>query len=144
MTARAKSTPTGAARPAAQQNAGQGCANGAPSSPEVTGADRPASSNPRAGEEWFAQGAAVVELEYLGHGEHAAVRTTVARLTPSQIITATGRRFWRNRAGRRLVGQASRNYARPNLIRIAPADAPAALKALGDNAPYTTPGTGDA
>lgn len=90
---------------------------------------------PRAGEEWFTEGATVVELEYLGHDKHTAVQTTVVRLTPSQIITATGRRFWRNRAGRSIVGQSSRQHARPNPIRIAPADSPAAIKALGVTAP---------
>lgn len=85
---------------------------------------------PRVGEEWFAQGATVFELEYLGRGKYAAVQTTVERLTPSQIITATGRRFWRNRAGRSIVGQASRQHARPNPIRIASADSPAAIEAL--------------
>lgn len=84
----------------------------------------------RVGEEWFAPGAPVAELEYLGHGRHAAVSTTVERLTPSQIITATGRRFWRNRAGRSIVGQTSRQHARPNPIRIAPVDSPAAIEAL--------------
>ncbi len=86
----------------------------------------------RPGEEWFAEGARVVELEYHGAGRHSAIETTVARLTPSQIITATGRRFWRRRAGRSLVGYTSRKFARPNLIRIASVDSPAAVKALAE------------
>ncbi len=87
-------------------------------------------SPPRCGEEWFAEGATVAELEYLGNGRHAAELTTVVRLTPAQIVTATGRRFWRTRAGRSLVGQTSRQHARPNPVRIAPPDSPAALAAL--------------
>lgn len=73
-------------------------------------------------EQWYAEGAEVFELEYLGHGHYAGVRTTVERVTASQIITATGRRFWRRRSGRGLVGQATKRLA--NRIRIVPLDNP--------------------
>lgn len=44
--------------------------------------------------DWITVGAPVAELEYLGRDRYHAVRTTVVRMTPRQVITGNGRRFW--------------------------------------------------
>ncbi len=77
-------------------------------------------------ERWYAAGATVVELSYLGRGQYAAEATTVVRLTPRQIVTATGRRFWRYGAANplALVGQRSNQIAgiRVNIVRLVSPD----------------------
>lgn len=62
---------------------------------------------------WCEVGTPVVELTYLGRGQYEAKATTVVRLTARQIITGTGRRFWRYRAANplKLVGQTSNQIA---------------------------------
>ena len=81
-------------------------------------------------ERWYAKGSDVVELEYLGQGRYWATRTTVERVTPAQIVTGTGRRFWRYRNGLGLVGQADKRAAgiAVNPVRITPPDNPRAVE----------------
>ena len=85
-------------------------------------------------ERWYVVGAPVVELAYLGRGEYAAEATTVSRLTARQIVTATGRRFWRYGASSplALVGQSDARAAgmRINPVRLVPPDNRHAIAAL--------------
>ncbi len=85
-------------------------------------------------EHWYAVGAPVVELAYLGRGQYAAEATTVARLPPRQIVTATGRRFWRYGASSPLVlvGQSDARAAGIpiNPVRLVPPDNRHAVAAL--------------
>ena len=76
---------------------------------------------------WYAPGADVVELEYLGHGHYYAERVTVRHVTPAQITTSSGRRFWRKTSG--LVGQGTKRAAgiQVNPVRIVPTDNPHAV-----------------
>jgi hypothetical protein len=76
---------------------------------------------------WYAPGADVVELEYLGHGRYSAERVTVTRVTPAQITTSSGRKFWRKTTG--MVGQTSKRHAgiQVNPIRVVPLDNPHAV-----------------
>lgn len=74
---------------------------------------------------WLITGAECVELEYLGAGRYWAVKTTVARLTPTQAVTATGRRFWR-RGALLMVGYETDRLAGlgARLRRLVPPDNP--------------------
>jgi DNA-binding PadR family transcriptional regulator len=84
-------------------------------------------------ERWMAPGSTIVELEYHGHGIYSAEETTVTRVTPQQVFTATGNVFWRSRCGRRRVGETSRRNANipTRYIRIVPRDNKHAVAELG-------------
>ncbi len=80
---------------------------------------------------WYAPGSTVAILEYLGKGHWAATETTVDRVSPAQVFTTAGSRFWRKnmmRVGRSRV-----------VFRMVPRDNVHAVAALGP--PTTPPGT---
>lgn len=79
----------------------------------------------------YAVGAAVVELQYHGLGRYTATPTVVAKVTPQQIHTATGRRFWRKGGGAE-VGQRSKQIAgiRIDTRRLVLPDNPRVVEAL--------------
>ncbi len=83
-------------------------------------------------EQWFAEGAAVVELTYHGGGHYSAIATTVARVTRTQIITTGGTRFWRSKCGMKLVGQTDRlnGGMRIDPTRLVPPTNPHAARLL--------------
>lgn len=83
-------------------------------------------------QQWYAEGAEVAELEYLGRGQYDAVRTTVVKVTAAQVHTATGRKFWRERGGMSLVGWATRRatVAGLNPVRLVPIDNKHAVRCL--------------
>lgn len=87
----------------------------------------------RPDEQWFAPGQTVVELTYYGGGHYGAIASTVLRVTACQIVVTDERRFWRDRCGRKLVGQTDRlnGGIDINPIRLVPPNNPHAMRLLG-------------
>ena len=81
-------------------------------------------------EQWFAPGTTVAVIEYLGRGDYTVERAIVARVTPAQIVTEDGRKFWRRKCGMSLVGQTDKRNGgmRVNPIRIAPINCTRAVR----------------